>query len=160
MITIKKRQNNIQRDSKNFALTYTWIGLLIIGIGAFVNSIFLDLQGIGVLLRSIDLNIRIGIILVIFSILIFLVRNKQQSIKESRDFYVMLVTVFWILLVFLLTISASLEIFIILLLVGFLLLTEATEEYLSYYYARGMTYLLTTFIILFVIILGKTIISI
>ena len=66
----------------------------------------------------------------------------------------------WVLIVFLLTGNANLEIFFILIFIGILIAREISDVFITYNLKERMNILIYTFVIIFIVIVGQKIINI
>ena len=134
--------------------------LIIIGMVFLIDSVFLETIGIGFLINSIYLIIKIGVTLLIIGILIILIAKEKIISITIQETQITIVTIAWILSLFFITENSDLEIFFILILIGMLLLKEGTDDLTTIYFKNRMNIFISVFFIVFVAFIGKKVISI
>ena len=163
LLNVRKKNSSTEKELKTrsyMVIKIMSIILIILGIGFFINSLSLSILGIGVLLNSIYLNIRIGVALILLAILFIIILIPGLLSTNVRDRQVTLFMISWIVILFYVSQIIDVEIFFILILLGLLIIKEGSDNITSRSFKLRMNALLFIFIIAFILVMGKIIISI
>lgn len=134
-------------------------GLIIIAIGFcfFINSIFLEITGFGLIFGSVLLNVKIGIMFTLvgfFFIYIYYVTEtevKKETILDARK--LAFAIIIWVIAIFFITLGVNLDIYLILIFIGILTIKELAEEFIDYQLKIKMKYLSYITLIIFFVVL-------
>ena len=159
---IKKEHHSKQiRKNRLYSIVrFFSIISIILGSGFILNSLSLSTIGTGILLGSIEMNIRIGLTLILIGIFINIITIGNLVSKNIRDGHIILILISWIIALYFITQTLSLEIFSILILLGMLLIKESTDHITSKIFNLRMNVLISLFVIGFIVVMGKIIISV
>ena len=128
-----------------------------------IIGIILLIVGIIFLYNPTLLNIKIGATSILIGLFMIFLMTGETTTKGISDAQITLVISVWMLVMFLITGmsgTANLEIFFILVLIGFLIVKEITYEFTAAHLKNRMNVFIFLFLIAFIVLIAKKIISI
>lgn len=145
-------KNNINQKSFGFSLFYSYsiIGLIII------------ITGIIFLFNPTNINMKIGISLILFGLFIIMIFNVNEEAPQYKinGKQLTIVSILWIFLIFILSYNIDAEIFLIYVILGILLIKEFLVDYMNITLKKRMIVIFYILIILFIILIGQKVINI
>ena len=124
------------------------IGILFITLGLFI--IFGVIQG----------TQKLGIILALLGVIFTFFICIKHPLTHDNDLFIALALCIWIIASYFITFQAESEIFFILIIVGFLIITELSQAYISKSFQKRLNILLFFLLMVFLLIIAEKIVTI
>ncbi len=125
------------------------IGLVLINIGIVMVIAFF----------SVPLSLKLGIIFIFTA---FILLFSLDDNEDGKKYYALIQkgTIVWIILAFIASFNESVELFIMITILGLLTIQVLTEKYVSKKARQRLHLLFTSFLLIFLLLLGQRIINI
>ena len=137
-------------DQASFDIQNSLIGLILI------------ITGIIFLFTPTNINLKIGICMIILGFLIIMIFNVNE--KELQNTItgkkLIVILILWIFLIFIISYNLDAEIFLINVILGILILKEFLTDYMSVPLKKRTTLLFYLLIIVFITVIGQKVINI
>jgi hypothetical protein len=130
--------------------TYQLLSVKAIGI------IFI-IGGILVISHIIGGTQKLGIILALVGVIFTFFISIKKPLINDKDLYIALALSIWIIASYFITFQADSEVFFILILLGFLIITELSQEYITKNFQKRLNILLFFFLMVFLLIIAEKI---
>jgi hypothetical protein len=125
-----------------------------------IIAILLILTGILFLFTSFFFEYKLSASLILIGLAIFIMNNEKEPENTINNIQLILIIILLTLVIWLLTIDVSFEIFFVLLIISILALKELLHKFLSPYLQKRMTLLFSVLLIPLIIIFLQKIINI
>jgi len=103
---------------------------------------------------------KLGIILILIGVIFTFFISIKKPLMNDKDLYIALALSIWIIASYFITFQADSEVFFILILLGFLIITELSQEYITKNFQKRLNILLFFFLMVFLLIIAEKILII